>query len=66
MKKEYALYKGDEFIDLGTKEYLAKLINVQPVTIKNMSTPTYRRRAEKTKKGISSCMIVVKIDIDDD
>lgn len=24
MTKEYAMYKGDKFIDLGTVEYLAK------------------------------------------
>lgn len=40
----YALYHGDEFVDLGTKEYLAKLLNVKVETIKFYMSPTYRRR----------------------
>lgn len=40
----YALYHGDIFIDLGTKEYLAKLLNVKPRTITFYSTPTWLKR----------------------
>ena len=40
----YALYKGDEFIDMGTKDYLAKLLNVKVRTILFYSTPTYLKR----------------------
>ena len=59
MKKEkiYALYKGDEFIDLGTKEYLAKLINVKKRTIDFYSQKTY---AERNKGG--NCYIVIRCD----
>lgn len=32
-KKEYALYKGEEFIDLGTAEELAKKMNTTVNTI---------------------------------
>ena len=28
MQKEYALYKGDTIIDLGTRKYLAELLGV--------------------------------------
>lgn len=44
--KWYALYKGDTFIDLGSKEYLAKRINVDVRTITFYATPTYRKRAK--------------------
>lgn len=44
MEKMYALYHGDIFIDLGTKEYLAKLLNVKPRTITFYSTPTWLKR----------------------
>ena len=64
MKKEYALYKGDEFIDLGTKEYLAKILKVEPKTIIYLTSPTYRKRIEKSKKGISNSHIVIKIEPD--
>ncbi len=44
MNKIYALYKGDKFIDLGTKEYLANLLQVKTKTIYFYSTPTYLKR----------------------
>ena len=40
----YALYHGDTFIDLGTKEYLANLLKVKTNTIKFYTSPTYRKR----------------------
>lgn len=43
-KRIYALYKGDNFIDIGTTEYLAKLINVNKRTIYFYSTPSYFKR----------------------
>lgn len=60
MKKPiYALYKGDEFIDLGTKQYLANLLNVKPETINFYMSPTYRKR---NKKGNN--YIVIRIEED--
>ena len=29
MKKIYALYKGDEFIDIGTSKELSKIMNIK-------------------------------------
>lgn len=40
----YALYHGDKFIDLGTKEYLANKLNVKIATIKFYMSSTYRKR----------------------
>ena len=40
----YALYKGDKFIDLGTREHLAKLLGVNKKTISHYSSPAYQRR----------------------
>lgn len=42
--KDYAIYKGDKFIDLGSVRYLAKRMNVKEETIKFYSTPTYQKR----------------------
>ena len=42
--KDYAIYKGDRFIDLGSVRYLAKKMNVKEETIKFYSTPTYQKR----------------------
>lgn len=41
---EYALYKGDTFINLGTKKYLANFLGVSVRTITFYGTPTYRKR----------------------
>ena len=43
---QYALYKGDEFIDLGTKEELSERNGISPNTIMFYTTPTYRRRIQ--------------------
>lgn len=61
MKKPiyYALYKGDEFVDLGTKNYLAKVLNVKEETINFYMSETYKKR---NKKG--NCYIVIRIEDD--
>lgn len=55
--KEYALYKGDRFIDIGTKEYLANLLNVKKETIEFYASPT---KLKRTEKGY----VVIRIDDD--
>lgn len=54
--KEYALYKGDKFIDIGTKEYLANLLNVRKETIEFYASPT------QLKRNKDNCYVVVRID----
>lgn len=54
----YALYHGDEFIDLGSKEYLASLLNVKISTINFYMSPTYRKRTN------DNGYIVIKIEED--
>lgn len=51
----YAVYKGDEFLDLGTAKELSKKFNVKEKTIHYWSTPTNRKR---NKNG----MIVIKVE----
>lgn len=55
--KTYALYKGDEFIDIGTTKELAEKIGVSETSIRFYSTPTYVKR---NRKG--NCYVVVRID----
>ena len=52
----YALYKGDTVLTIGTKEELAKYLNVKPRTIDFYGRPCYRKR---NKKG--NCYIVIRI-----
>ena len=51
----YALYKGDKFINLGSKKFLAKFINVKESTITFYATPTYKKR------GLENRYLVIKI-----
>lgn len=59
-KRIYALYKGDAFIDMGTKEHLAKLLNVETDTIIYYSSPSY------LKKGKGNAYIVIKVEDDEE
>lgn len=54
-KKIYALYKGDEFIDIGTKEYLAKILKVKVNTIDFYQSPYW------LKKTNYESYVVIKI-----
>lgn len=44
---EYALYKGDEFIDLGTVRELAKKYNVTEEYIRFISSPAHKKRRRR-------------------
>lgn len=41
--KEYALYKGEELIAMGTKREIAEQLGVSPSTIGYYGTPVYAR-----------------------
>lgn len=55
----YALYKGDNVLAIGTKQELAKFLNVNIRTIEFYASPTYKRR---NKKG--NCYIVIRCEED--
>ena len=42
--KQYALYRGDDFIMIGTLAEIAKKLGVNEQTVKFYGTPTYYRR----------------------
>lgn len=44
MRKIFAVYRGDEFIDVGTREELASRLNLMLPTLMFKATPTYHRR----------------------
>ena len=49
MNKEYALYKGDELLDMGTLEYLSKKFNIKKKSLLFYQSPTYRKRTRERK-----------------
>ncbi len=47
--KEYAMYKGEECLGIGTLKELAKQFNVKVKTMYFYTTPTYKKRVKKGK-----------------
>lgn len=50
--KEYALYKGDELIAIGTKIQLANKLGVKLRTIEFYLTPTHKKRNKGNAKTL--------------
>jgi hypothetical protein len=59
MARDYAVYKGDEFICLGTAEECAKRLKVKPDTVRYYSKPAYFRKLEKRGKSKSALVALV-------
>lgn len=47
--KEFALYKGEELIAMGTKREIAEQLGVSAITIGYYGTPVYARRTSESK-----------------
>lgn len=60
--KEYALYKGDEFICLGTIKEIAEFEGVREDTIRFYGTRSYKERLEG--RNIRNPKILIKIEDD--
>ena len=60
-KNEYAVYKGDTLLAIGTAVECAEELNVLPDTIKFYTTPTYQRRLAK-RKNPRNYRVVIKLD----
>lgn len=58
--REYALYKGEELLSIGTLEELAAERGVTPNTIYFYTKPVYQRRARK--KGNSNRLFAIKLE----
>lgn len=56
MTKEYALYKGDELLGIGTLETLSKEFGIKIKSLLFYQTPTYKKRtSEKKGKRLIKC-----------
>lgn len=49
-KVEYAIYQGDDFLDLGTAKEMAKKFNVKKETITFWASPANKRRVKNKGK----------------
>ncbi|WP_010001620.1 hypothetical protein [Leuconostoc lactis] len=61
--RQYALYKGDEYIADGTPREIARKTGKTFDTLMFYTTPAYRLRAEKAK---TSRLEMVEIEYDDE
>lgn len=50
--KEYALYKGDNLLGIGTKKELSKQFNLKIKTLSFYHTPANKKREKKGNKKI--------------
>lgn len=49
MKKEYCVYKGDEFIALGTLDELSSVLGIKRESLRWMSTPSALKRSNGSR-----------------
>ncbi|MED1299845.1 hypothetical protein BK704_02410 [[Bacillus thuringiensis] serovar konkukian] len=59
-KQEYAVYKGENLLCMGTALECAEVLQVQPDYIKWLTTPTAKRRLAK-RKNPDKCTVGVKL-----
>lgn len=50
MKNDYAVYKGDEFLFMGTIKEIATHFNVKKETVYFWTSPTQKKRAKSRMK----------------
>ena len=48
-ESEYALYRGDEFVDIGSLNYLSSSYGVPKKTLSWLASPSVRARMETRK-----------------
>lgn len=59
---EYAIYKGENLLAIGTERQLARELCVKVETIKFYRSPAYQRRLAERKKRGENCRVIVALD----
>lgn len=59
--REYALYKGDDLLAIGTLEELAETLGVTPNTIYYYSMSAYQRKGN-VKKPTGKRIVAIKLE----
>lgn len=59
-RKEYALYKGDKLVMIGTIDEIAQAEGIKRKTVFYYQTPAYLKRHEKSHLG--NYKVLVKLD----
>ena len=64
-KKEYALYKGEVLLSIGTIEEIAKDVKTAVKNVKYYNTNAYKRKLAKRKRGINH-RVLVELEIEEE
>ena len=59
---EYAVYKGEEIIAMGTRREIAEKLGVKIATVRFWSSPANKRRIESRKGGNSQGKLAIRIE----
>ncbi|NBI05791.1 hypothetical protein [Senegalia massiliensis] len=62
MKKEYALYKGENLLAIGTIEEIANEMGVQKNTMAYYKTQAYQNRLKRRNAFNGNVRVLVKLD----
>lgn len=62
---DYALYKGDKLISIGTMHEIAKELGVQERSIYYLTTDAYKRKLAKSKNS-KNHRVLIPIDDEDE
>ena len=58
--KEYALYKGENLLCIGTIKEISENLKIEPDTVRFYGTNVYKKRIAKRKKN-KNCRELVKL-----
>lgn len=61
IKYEYAVYRGDNLISIGTVKEIAEEMGINENSVWRMGTPSYLKRL----KHIEKCLVLVRIELDE-
>ncbi len=62
MQKEYALYKGEQILAIGTIPYIARTLGVKRETVKYYRTQAYQNRLKRRNALNGNVRILVALD----
>lgn len=62
---EYAVYRGDEFVCLGTYKECAAHLGISPETVRFYGSPAHLKRSENNKFE-KDFIVVIRIEEDED
>lgn len=48
MKKQYAVYRGDDLLAIGTAEEIAEKLGIKKETVYFYASPTHKKRGKPT------------------